>query len=103
MVSGLPALSVHDPASIAGLPARSARVEVRPPLFWSGPSWGSVLLRSPVAFSPQAFLLSRLKPSDWNVPDPAQFCTDPEVLSATIVFLSPKIPVLSTNRPPPRP
>ena len=44
-------MSVHDPASTAGLPA-SACVSVGPPLFWSGPSCGSVLTRSPRGAEP---------------------------------------------------
>jgi hypothetical protein len=46
-------MSVHEPASTAGLSAGSAWVGVCPPLSWSGPSFGSVLVRSPVAPRPQ--------------------------------------------------
>src|SRR5581483_961994 len=80
---GQPALS---PASIAGLPGSGAWVGVGPPLSWSGPSWGSVLIRSPAALKPHSFVLSRLCP--WEVSVPAQFCTDGAVLFATIVFFT---------------
>src|SRR5437870_471184 len=50
------------PASIAGLPGKSAWVGVGPPLSCSGPSCGSMLTRSPGDAKPQALPLSRLCP-----------------------------------------
>src|SRR5437870_2066629 len=66
--TALPPASVHAPASAAGLAAASACVGVGPPLFWSGPSCGSVLGWSVAAVSPHVFPVSRLKPSEANVP-----------------------------------
>src|SRR5690348_16274108 len=85
LTSVLPRMLVQDPASMAGLPASSASVRVGPPLFWSGPSLGSVLIRSPELFQPQVLAFSRLKPEDEN--EPAQLAEAMlAVLSAMIVF-----------------
>jgi len=48
------------PASIAGLPDGRAMVCVGRPLFWSGPSMGSVLFRLPVLLILQVPSLLRL-------------------------------------------
>lgn len=60
---GLPRWSVPRqpaPASTAWLPRRSACVEVRPPLFSSGPRRTSASSRSPGASKAQLFPISRL-------------------------------------------
>ena len=60
---------VFVPASIAGLPARSARVGMEPgALSCSGPSNGSVSVISPVAVKPHVLPLSRLYPFEVKVP-----------------------------------
>ena len=46
--------------SMAGLVAARAMVAIRPPLPWSGPSWGLTLLLEVGLFSPQVVPLSRL-------------------------------------------
>src|ERR1700674_2204283 len=60
----LPALS------IAGLPGKSARVSRNdgPPLYWSGPSIGSVFCRSPGAVAAQVAPLSMLLPLEVTPP-----------------------------------
>src|SRR5438270_3809812 len=84
VVTGWPARSVHDPVSTAGLLTSRAWVGVGPPLFWSGPSFGSVFVRSPVAWKPQVSAPSRLLPAEVNVPPPAQL---PSLLPARIEAL----------------
>ena len=85
------------PASIAGLPANRAWVSVGPPLFASGPSLGSVLLRSPDPVKPHVDPLSRLLPCDVIVP--AQFPLTE--LFATMVCLSSAELPASFQIPPP--
>src|SRR5581483_9942669 len=81
-VLGQPALS---PASMAGLPARRAWVGVGPPLSWSGPSFGSVLLRSPVWLKKAAHEASPLRLWPWETRKPLQL---PPVLAVITVFFS---------------
>src|SRR5581483_7764128 len=79
------------PASIAGLPARSARVLVEPPLSASGPSFGSWPTRSPAA-SPARLqpptLWTRLWPRVATVAAQSAALPPDAVLPATIVFAS---------------
>src|SRR5437588_5967188 len=60
-VDGQPTLS---PLLMAGLWGRSASVGTRPPLFFSGPSRGFLLIWSPVPWKPHWSRLSMLWPSD---------------------------------------
>src|SRR3954453_16694046 len=75
-------------ALMTGLPTNSACVWVGPPLLASGPSCGSVLIRSPSAgLRPQALLLSRLEPPDVSTPPARMRQLGPPIGLATIVFL----------------
>src|SRR5439155_2220223 len=60
-VDGQPTLS---PLLIAGLCGRSASVGTRPPLFFSGPSSGFLLIWSPALWKPHWSRLSMLWPSE---------------------------------------
>src|SRR3990172_6786730 len=93
-VAGQPALA---PASMAGLPARSACVWVVPGgLRARGPRRGLVLLRSPLPPKAQVASLLRLLPLEVMVPE--QF--PPEVLLATMVFFKFKAPPALAMPPP---
>src|SRR5262245_46484774 len=61
------------PASMAGLPGKRASVIVGPQLSCSGPSIGSVSVRSLGSTRPQLFPLSRLWSSATMVREPVQF------------------------------
>jgi len=86
------------PASIAGLPDKSACVGVCPPLSASEPNRGSVFSRSPELVKVQLVSLLRLCPQELHAPEGMHWSPS---LFATMLFLIYKLLVLSI--PPPRP
>ena len=109
VASSAPTLSTQSPPpSIAGLPGSGACVWVRPPLFWSGPSWGAPSLTKPVVVQ-AATVCIKLLPSGLIVPTQSSGTLGLTALNtrlefpARIVFWKLKALPADTNTPPPAP
>ena len=90
------------PASIAGLPAPNACVNVSPPLFCKGPSNGLVPGRSPGCVSPQVLPCSRLWPREVTAPEQLALPgTIGSVLALTMTFLRVIVAGTKLMMPPP--
>src|SRR2546425_5879930 len=96
--------SVLSPASMAGLPQRSACVNVRPPLSCSGPSFNSTPVILNRSFGPgeiRTFVLPiKLKPPEATVSDSTLKRSKRAAFPATIEFFSSSDPTLSKTAQP---
>src|SRR5215211_3680632 len=100
-VAGHPLLALVRPASMAGLPGRSARVSVGPPLSCSGPSRGLVLCLSVDFVKPQESSLLTLLPCEETPMEPGSFAQSSSELPATMEFNTRTLVPKALETPPP--